>query len=284
MALPSTGSISFSQINVEIKRAATNTLSLNDATVRKLAGKTSGAISMADLRGKSYEVHYVNTTNRTNASIFSLMGSPTVANTYVFENRAVISAGSGSYALRTGTFPAGSILKIINKGTIRGKGGNGGAYNANGAAGGTALYIDMNCSLDNSGGTISGGGGGGGGGRAYQSALNIEVRAPGGGGAGSNAGGTTGSTTGTGSNRQPASGTATGGGVGGRNIHSASGSTLTAGSGGARGAAGGNSSWVKGTSLLSYTGRVGGAGGRAIARNGKTVTIINGGTRHGATS
>lgn len=52
MALPSTGSISMSQVNTELKKSATATISLNDSAVRKLAGKTSGTISMNDLRGK----------------------------------------------------------------------------------------------------------------------------------------------------------------------------------------------------------------------------------------
>lgn len=52
MALPSTGSISMSQVNIELKKSATATISLNDSAVRKLAGKTSGTISMNDLRGK----------------------------------------------------------------------------------------------------------------------------------------------------------------------------------------------------------------------------------------
>lgn len=51
MALPSTGSISMDQVRAELGR--TGTISLNDGTVRALAGKASGTISMADLRGKS---------------------------------------------------------------------------------------------------------------------------------------------------------------------------------------------------------------------------------------
>src|SRR5690554_2997989 len=51
MALPSTGAISMSQVRAELER--TGTISLNDGTVRALAGKASGTISMADLRGKS---------------------------------------------------------------------------------------------------------------------------------------------------------------------------------------------------------------------------------------
>lgn len=49
-ALPSAGSISMEQVRTELKR--NGTISLNDTDVRKLAGRTSGTISMADLRGK----------------------------------------------------------------------------------------------------------------------------------------------------------------------------------------------------------------------------------------
>ena len=51
MALPSTGSISMSQVRTEL--GLSGAISLNLAAVRTLAGKASGAISMSDLRGKS---------------------------------------------------------------------------------------------------------------------------------------------------------------------------------------------------------------------------------------
>lgn len=54
--LPETGSISMSQVNVELKKSETAVITLNDADVRKLAGKPSGTISMNDLRGKSNTV------------------------------------------------------------------------------------------------------------------------------------------------------------------------------------------------------------------------------------
>lgn len=282
MALPSTGPISFSQINTEIKRTSTNTLSLNDATVRSLAGKASGKISMADLRGKSYEIRFVNSTNRTAASIFELMGSPTTAGNYIFENTAVISAGTSSYALRTGTFPAGSTLTIINKGTIRGKGGNGGTYSGAGGAGGTALYIDMNCTLDNSGGTISGGGGGG----AWRRSVSGSFwgNAGGGGGAGVNGGGAGGTSCYTLFTvvRNASAGSATGGGTGGA-VRFGNSGTIYGGTGGALGAAGGTGSGDISGSYAESNGTTG-AAGRAIQLNGKTVTITNAGTRHGATS
>lgn len=52
MTLP-TGQISMSQVNTELGKSSTALITLNDAAVRSLAGKASGAISMNDLRGKS---------------------------------------------------------------------------------------------------------------------------------------------------------------------------------------------------------------------------------------
>lgn len=52
MALP-TGTISMSQVNTELGRSSTATISLGETAVRTLAGVASGAISMNNLRGKS---------------------------------------------------------------------------------------------------------------------------------------------------------------------------------------------------------------------------------------
>lgn len=54
MGLP-TGTISLSQVNTELGKGSTSTISLNDSDVRTLGGKASGTISMSDLRGKSSE-------------------------------------------------------------------------------------------------------------------------------------------------------------------------------------------------------------------------------------
>jgi hypothetical protein len=53
MALP-TGTISISQVNTELGRGATVSISLNETAVRSLAGVASGTISMNNLRGKTF--------------------------------------------------------------------------------------------------------------------------------------------------------------------------------------------------------------------------------------
>jgi len=53
MALPSSGQITFNQVNVELDNTATAQVGLNDSAVRGLFGKSSGQISMSDGYGKS---------------------------------------------------------------------------------------------------------------------------------------------------------------------------------------------------------------------------------------
>lgn len=253
-------------------------------TAKELWAYMSGGWQSAWKNG----VTYINTSDRTSANIFELMGSPTQPDNYVFENQAAISAGTGYYALRTGVFPAGSTLKIINKGYIEGKGGDGGAYTGAGQPGGAALYLDMPCILDNSLGTIRGGGGGGGGAQQYNAPAYYN-RAAGGGGAGANSG-----TPGTGTvgnpnptlTVYPTAGTVTAGGVGGRiRIYSSptGWSDSQGGAGGSSGMPGQNGSTSKGSSTpvtsLAYSG---GAAGNGVIKNGNHLEIHAQGTLLGS--
>jgi hypothetical protein len=53
MPLPSSGTISLSQVNTELGRSSSVTISLGETAVRNLAGVPSGVISMSNLHGKS---------------------------------------------------------------------------------------------------------------------------------------------------------------------------------------------------------------------------------------
>lgn len=210
---------------------------------------------MSEMVGRSKEIRFVNNTNRTQANIYALMGSPKEVTTYIFENNATISAATqGGWALQTGAFPAGSTLTIINRGFIRGGGGNGGKKGSvRGLNGGDALILNFPTHINNSQGYIYGGGGGGS--AAPRSTTNRVIK-EGGGGAGTPAG-----LGGLGAQN----GTATTGGSG------ASGSP-SAGRGGDVGQAGGD---------VAAGDFKGGAAGRAVVRNGHALSWLGGndGTR-----
>lgn len=53
MTLQSSGAISLANVNVELGRSSTTTITMNETVVRNLAGIASGAISMSDFYGKS---------------------------------------------------------------------------------------------------------------------------------------------------------------------------------------------------------------------------------------
>jgi len=318
MALPSSGSISLSQVNTELGLSATAQISMNSSNVRTLFGKASGAISMADGRGKSNAFQFnptisANTTNYNLKSAAIAAGwdqvQPLNATVTVNSGVYVGSTSTGSYGFDTGaSFPAGTTLTLINNGFIvgmGGSGGRGGESNVNGdylvyagGSGGPALRAQAAISITNNG-TIGGGGGGGGGGAIgiYQDYSNPEytyfVSCPGGGGGGgrglnSVSGGARGTqphpsytTTILGSDGGSGSSTsAGGGGAGGYNSGSQYGGS--GGNGGGLGSSGGGGgSPASGSGFIyTYGGSAGGAGA-AVAGN-SNITWVATGTRLGA--
>lgn len=169
----------------------------------------------------------------------------------------------------------GSRLTLINKGTIRGMGGAGGAgadtddpvggTGYAGGAGGHAISLeDVTAIIDNGSGTISGGGGGGGGEGGTNSCSRYESE-----------GGDCDDCT-------FIVGTAGQAGAGGSNA-TTSGNGGALGQNGASGAAGSNFQWP--LCRTSYAGGAGGAAGKAISLlSGGSRTIESTGTIHGATS
>lgn len=192
-----------------------------------------------------------------NIDLFTVAGSPVVAGDYVFTISAGVVIGSASVAtpsLSCSAFPPGSTVKLINLGTIDGRGGAGGTGGSvfwggpdndspyytpggGGGPGGDAISLGFDITIDNANGRIAGGGGGGGGGGPPLLPA-----------AGPPSGVSYGDYGGTGAGSQ---GTATGNG----------GSLGMSGGFGAAGALSGGS---------------GGAAGKAIACNGKTVTWLGG--------
>lgn len=120
--------------------------------------------------------------------------SPVQVSLTIASGANVVATSSSNYAFNTGTnYPDGSVINIINNGSILGagaKGGQGGdgygpytiviQQGNPGGDGGPAMFVGYQCSLVNSGVIAGGGGGGGGGGAGY--GIGGVFPGPGGGG------------------------------------------------------------------------------------------------------
>jgi hypothetical protein len=262
MPLPSSGQITLDQMHVEVGGTSGTQASINDSDIRSMIGASSGQanLSFSDFYGASSSVT-INITISSNTNNYNLWtnkgGTYSAGNTTVnvtINSGVTISSTSTDYAFTTGLgWVTGDVINITNNGTIKGKGGNGGAggnavYNSsvsnagNGGTGGPAFRGQFACTVTNNGSVYGGGGGGGGGGSFYGRLTIIKTTtsyAQGGGGGGGGAGviagsgGSGGSASGAQSTAQGNTGnagTATAGGAGGTN----------AGSGGAGGGLGAN--------------------------------------------
>jgi hypothetical protein len=168
MALPSSGAISFADVNAELARAAGTTLTFNDFDLRNwiFGLPTSGSqISLSDGYGRSYEFVYTFTSSTNNVNLRSLLNAAGyngvgAARVIINEGVYIWSNTVVTPAMATGSFP--STLTIVNNGFIMGCGGDGGLYVSGSQAGGIALSVGTNCTIQNNS-FIAGGGGGAGG-------------------------------------------------------------------------------------------------------------------------
>jgi hypothetical protein len=149
MPLP-TGSISLSQVNTELGLSSTTQISLNQANVRTLAGKASGAISMSDLWGKSAyagptSVEYLVVAGGGDGGYSSFPGD-------IFWGGG---GGAGGFRTATGlSITAGTTYTV----TVGGANSNSVFSNITNTAGGYGASAEFN---------VNGGYGGSGGGGAY---------------------------------------------------------------------------------------------------------------------
>jgi hypothetical protein len=314
MALPSSGSISLSQVNVELGRSATASINKNESAVRTLFGVASGAISMSQGYGKANQFAFSIASNQTNANLRTLAvnaGWNQSSSVVATINGGVYlsSNGTGTPGLTIdGSFPNG--VSLTNNGFIVGMGGaggkGGGANNATpvagagGSGGGLALLASVGVSITNNG-TIAGGGGGGGGGQggthissdAKNTFYYVMGAGGGGGGRSSAAANSSGGAAGTAIKTEigflypgnpGGAGTSSGQGGGGAgrseaNIRSGAGGD--GGGWGASGGSGGTGAFLNaGTTAGPYGG---GSGGAAVNGNGN-ITWLATGTRLGAIS
>ena len=95
MPTPSSGSIDSEDINSELGRPVTQTLSLNDSRVRALANKLSGSVTFNDLRGKELVITSFNPTDE--STDIGLTGNIVIT----YPTGVTIAAGTGSIELRT---------------------------------------------------------------------------------------------------------------------------------------------------------------------------------------
>lgn len=230
MALNSTGPISLGgsttgqSVNLELGVSATAQISFNDAAVRTLTATTAGTalVMPTNFYGKSNRKTATQTysANTTNASLNIAGLSGYVAGST--DVTITINSGVYVYSTSTGTpgltltgGTTGDTVTLINNGFILGMGGAGGSN-----AGGIALQLGFNTTVNNTNGAayIAGGGGGG------RTAGSPSAGGGGGAGGGSGAagfttagaaGGGVGASGSTASNASIPNGTANGGGGGG---------------------------------------------------------------------
>lgn len=124
------GTISMSDINLELNKGSTDLISLNDGDVRTLAGIATGTISMDNLRGKTAINYGTLTTPLTTRAegqsfTFTLSGGTVPDGTYYWKVESIsnmalddytVSSGSFTVSANTGNFTVGIVNDTIDEG------------------------------------------------------------------------------------------------------------------------------------------------------------------------
>jgi len=283
MTMQSSGALTFNEVNLELRNTSLASISLNDARVRSLAQKSSGAISFADFYNRNFDIKGQN--NYTSTGTYTWTCPADVTSISV----VCIGGGGGGFVSDDGGTGGGggglgwdAAISVTPNSTYTVVVGGGSGVNSV-SVGGTSYFINTStvAGYGGTGGYIGGvgspraggsyvGDGGGSGGASYYPALNAEVGG-GGGGAGGYAGnGGHGSYVG-GTNGQDGSG----GGGGG-----AGGGYYNGGRGGGTGIYGRGSNGVGG----AYTGGTGVSGTAGSSGSGALYGGGGGGSDEGSAS
>lgn len=188
MALPSSGPLTFAQIQAEFGGA--NPISLSEyyrggayVSTNNTNVPTSGVITVSNFYGAVQQFAFTISSNlstpqdlRTLALAAGWNGSDYL----VVTNSAIISSDTTSSPALTisGSYPNG--VAFINNGTVVGMGGAGGNYGAAGSSGGVAVSVSSAVSITNNA-TFAGGGGGGGSSPVF-GWCGVDLTTPGGAG------------------------------------------------------------------------------------------------------
>jgi hypothetical protein len=123
-----------------------------------------GAVDAADPACPDAEI--VITTDAMDVSLAALAGypsAPVYLQVRVSAGVTLSASSPASAAFSTSGLPAGSLVELVNEGTIHGAGGDGACGGAgDGEDGGDAIRMTVDMAIDTSSGGIYGGGGGGG--------------------------------------------------------------------------------------------------------------------------
>jgi len=279
-ALPSSGAISLGDVQTEF--GGSNPVSMNEyyrdasytnhdgvgVSVLNSSVPTSGTIDMADFRGGigSYIVTISSSTTNFNLRnyLVNTLGwneSAAVAIHLVINSGVVVSSTVYTTPAITCNLTSGSLLSILNNGSIIGKGGVGGTGGSPGGNGGGGSAGGHAISLQNIGqgvlitnnNVLVGGGGGGGGNGGYRGDGSTHD-----------------------SENQCSGGAQASGAAGGKGRDT----TAAAAGGGNYGASGGNGSPGAATGCGPVNGS-GGAGGKAIRHvSGVGSQTVNGSATH----
>jgi hypothetical protein len=134
MTLQVSGAISLSDVNTEIRVSSTATISLNDAAVRTLFARASGAIALSNGYGKQYRASvpltYSSSGTNVSTDVSAIPGYIAGISDIVITINSGVVFNSNNTGVAAWTITGGALgdtITVNNAGTVYGAGGSNGA-------------------------------------------------------------------------------------------------------------------------------------------------------------